>query len=282
MQLAAQCLHTEVICLFSDSNNPNVRTSVPLSKDDQLTILEKLRSSKNIVILSGAGLSAESGVPTFRDSSNSGWANIDHMAVASLEGFLLDPDKVWAWHEEMRNLFHNAGPNGGHHAIAQLEALLHPATVKVITQNIDGFHEAAGSSWVAEIHGSITRVRCNRRCGYVSTWKDKISHQCPVCGAPVHPDVAWFGESLDEMLFELAEDSAEAADIFFTVGTSGVVQPAANLATLAKNSGAMVIEVNLGETLHSVIADYAIRASATEFFQSLCAAIRAMKLRQIR
>lgn len=182
----------------------------------------------------------------------------------------------------MRKLFQNAGPNGGHEAIVQLEALLQPVSFRVITQNIDGLHQAAGSSWVAEIHGSTTRVRCHRSCGYFAAWEDNTPHQCPVCSAPARPDVVWFGEALDAMLFELAEETAESADVFFTVGTSGIVQPAASLATLAKNSGALVIEVNPGETPQSVIADYAVRASATEFFPSICMAIKAMKLRQLR
>jgi len=109
-----------------------------------------------------------------------------------------------------------------------------------------------------------------------------VPHNCPVCGAPVRPDVVWFGEALDGMLFELAEEASQTADVFFTVGTSGVVQPAASLAPLAKNHGAMVIEVNPGDTPHSVIADYTVRASATDFFQSLCKAIRAQKFRQLR
>lgn len=255
---------------------------MPLSKADQSNILDRLRTAKNIVILSGAGLSAESGIPTFRDSNNSLWANVDPMEVASLDGFHLNPDKVWAWHEGMRKLFVSSGPNSGHDAITQLEALLQPAKVRVITQNIDGFHQEAGSSWVAEIHGSTTRVRCHRRCGFVAAWDDNAPHKCPVCGAATRPDVVWFGEGLDAMLFELAEEAAASADVFFTVGTSGIVQPAASLATLAKNCGAMVIEVNPGDTTHAVIADYAVRASATEFFQSLCKAIKAMKLRQLR
>lgn len=255
---------------------------MPLSKSDQITILEKLRSAKNIVILSGAGLSAESGIPTFRDSSNSLWANVEPMEVASLQGFLSNPDKVWAWHEDMRKLFANTSPNGGHEAIVQLEALLQPAKVKIITQNIDGFHQEAGSSWVAEIHGSTTRIRCHRRCGFVAAWDNNAPRKCPVCAAATRPDVVWFGEGLDEMLFELAEETAASADVFFTVGTSGIVQPAASLATLAKNCGAIVIEVNPGESNHAVIADYAVSASATEFFQSLCKAIKTMKLRQLR
>lgn len=253
-----------------------------LSTTDQAAILERLRTAKRIVFLTGAGLSAESGIPTFRDSNNSLWSNVDPMAVASIDGFNRNPERVWAWHEEMRRLFSDAGPNAGHEAIAQLEMLLQPAKIEVITQNIDGFHQDAGSSWVLEIHGTTKRIRCHRKCGFISLWEDDAPQQCPVCSGPVRPDVVWFGEGLDEMLFNLAQDSAEAADVFFAVGTSGVVQPAASLTTLAKNSGAMVIEVNPGETAQSMIADYSVRASASDFFQSLCTAVKKMKLRQVR
>jgi NAD-dependent deacetylase len=253
-----------------------------LSQSAQTAILTKIRSARNVVILSGAGLSAESGIPTFRDASNSLWANVDPMAVASLDGFERDPEQVWAWHEAMRQHFAAAAPNAAHEAIARLEALLQPATVQVITQNIDGFHQLAGSSRVLELHGSARTVRCHRRCGYLAPWDDVALRDCPICGSPVRPDVVWFGESLDPTLFEFAQTAAETADVFLTVGTSGVVQPAASLAVRAKNHGALWIEVNPGETPQRTLADYAIQASATEFFTSLCQAIRAMKLRQIR
>lgn len=245
-------------------------------------ILERLRTAKQIVVFSGAGLSAESGIPTFRDATNCLWANIDPMAVASLQGFEQDPEKVWAWHEDMRKLFSDAKPNAGHDGIALLEMLLQPAKVRVITQNIDGFHQEAGSSWVAEIHGTTTRVRCHRKCGYVANWVVDAPQRCPICGAPVRPDVVWFGEALDEMLFQVAKESCETADIFFAVGTSGVVQPAAGLALLAKNAGALTVEVNLGETPFTPFADVSVRASASEFFTELCKVIRAMRLRQVR
>lgn len=245
-------------------------------------ILERLRTAKRVVVLSGAGLSAESGIPTFRDAKSSLWSNVDPMAVASLDGFDRDPERVWAWHDEMRKRFSDALPNPGHDGIALLEMLLQPATVLVITQNVDGFHQEAGSGKVLEIHGTTRRVRCHRRCGYVANWDGDVPRQCPICAAQVRPDVVWFGESLDGMLFEMAEEASEAADVFFVVGTSGVVQPAAGLATLAKNSGALVVEVNPFETPHSVIADHAVRESASDFFPSLCTAVRSMRLRQVR
>ncbi|MEN3374433.1 NAD-dependent deacylase [Dechloromonas sp. ZS-1] len=245
-------------------------------------ILERLRTAKRVVVLSGAGLSAESGIPTFRDATSSLWSNVDPMVVASLDGFERDPERVWAWHEEVRKTFAGARPNAGHEGIALLEMLLQPATVQVITQNVDGFHQEAGSGKVLEIHGTTRRVRCHRRCGYVANWVGDVPRKCPICAAQVRPDVVWFGESLDGMLFEVAEEAAEAADVFFVVGTSGVVQPAAGLATLAKNSGALVVVVNPFETPHSVIADHAVRESASDFFPSLCKAVRSMRLRQVR
>lgn len=245
-------------------------------------ILERLTSAKKITLLTGAGLSAESGIPTFRDAQNSLWANIDPMAVASIDGFNKDPDKVWAWHEDMRKLFASAKPNPGHEGIALLEMLLQPAKVQVITQNIDGFHQEAGSSWVLEIHGSTRQIICSRKCGYVSAWIDDSPHTCPVCKGRTRPNVVWFGEALNEILFEVAQESCKTADIFFAIGTSGVVQPAAGLALLAGNAGALTVEVNTGKTPFSQFADHSIRASASDFFQNLCSAIRSKRLRQLR
>lgn len=245
-------------------------------------ILERLITVKKITLLTGAGLSAESGIPTFRVTQNSLWANIDPMAVASIDGFNKDPEKVWAWHDDMRKLFAGAKPNQGHEGIALLEMLLQPAKVQVITQNIDGFHQEAGSSLVLEIHGTTRQIVCSRECGYVAAWRDDSPRLCPVCGGRSRPNVVWFGEALNEMLFEAAEESCKTADIFFAVGTSGVVQPAAGLALLAGNSGAMTVEVNPGETPFSKFADHSIRASASEFFLELCSAVRSKRLRQLR
>lgn len=244
-----------------------------LPSSRQTLILEQLRSAREIVFFTGAGLSAESGIPTFRDASNSLWANVDPMAVASIESFNRDPERVWAWHDEMRKLFSGAHPNAGHAAIAELEQLLLPARIRVITQNIDGFHQEAGSAWVLEIHGTARRVRCHRRCGYFSVWEDSTPHQCPSCGAPLRPDVVWFGEALDEALFTLAQETSREADVFFIVGTSGIVYPAADLAHIAKHAGAMVVEVNPGETSLAQIADHSVRASASDFLPSLCEAL---------
>ncbi len=241
--------------------------------------IENLRRSlakaDNVVVFSGAGLSADSGIPTFRDGATGLWANVDPMEVASIYGFKNDPDKVWAWHEGMRALFADTRPNAGHEGIARLESLLPRARVSVITQNIDGLHQAAGSANVLEIHGSALRIRCHQHCGFVAPWPlgQPAPHRCPSCGARVRPDVVWFGEALDGELLSLSAETSFAADVFFSVGTSAVIQPAASLPVLAKEGGALIVEVNPNETPFSEFADYSIRTGASAFFPALCAAL---------
>jgi NAD-dependent deacetylase len=235
-------------------------------------ILKGLSKAREVVIFSGAGLSADSGIPTFRDGASGLWANVDPMEVASIDGFNRDPETVWRWHQEMRQLFACSQPNAGHEAMAKMEMLLQPAHVSIITQNIDGLHQDAGNTRVLEVHGSARRIRCHRHCGFVELWEidQPVPHQCPICGAKARPDVVWFGEALNEEVFMAAERIASRADVFFAVGTSSVVQPAASLPMLAINHGAMVIEVNPFETPFSAHADYSIRAGASEFFPALC------------
>lgn len=236
-------------------------------------LLEPLAHAREIVVFTGAGLSADSGIPTFRDGATGLWANIDPEEVASIQGFASNPDKVWAWHESMRSLFADVCPNAGHDGIAALENLLPNARVTVVTQNIDGLHQAAGSTRVLEIHGSVLRIRCHRHCGFVETWEAGQTPQrhCPSCGAPARPDVVWFGEALDEEVFSLAAQVTLDADIFFTVGTSAIIQPAASLAMAAKEYGALIVEVNPYETPFSEHADYAVRTGASQFFPELVA-----------
>lgn len=245
-----------------------------VSLNDLEKIVRPLRKAERVAIMSGAGLSAESGIPTFRDAGNGLWADVDPMAVASIDGFYRDPAKVWAWHNDLRSRLAGATPNAGHRCIAELEALLAPAEVLVITQNIDGFHQEAGSHSVLELHGTVKRIRCHRQCGFAAPWEDVVPERCPACGALVRPDIVWFGEALDSEILERAADAALAADVFFVIGTSGVVQPAAGLAVLAKDAGALVVEVNPGETNLTEFADYSARTSASEFLVALCRALR--------
>ena len=238
-------------------------------------LINPLVRAAEVVILSGAGLSADSGIPTFRDGATGLWANVDPDEVVSIDGFRRNPDRVWEWHKAMRDLFAKVRPNAGHTGIAALEQLLPKARVSIITQNIDGLHQAAGSSSVLEIHGSALRVRCHRHCGFVAAWPAGQAgvRQCPSCGAPARPDVVWFGEALDSDLLSQAADTAADADIFFTVGTSSVVQPAASLSMLARDGGALLIEVNPHETAFTEYADYSIRAGASRFFPALSEAL---------
>ncbi len=238
-------------------------------------LLKPLAEAREVVIFSGAGLSADSGIPTFRDGATGLWANIDPEEVASVEGFENNPHKVWAWHEAMRSLFAEVQPNAGHEGIAALESLLPNSRVTIITQNIDGLHQASGSTRVIEIHGSALRVRCHHHCGFIELWKagQLAPRQCPSCGARARPDVVWFGEALDEEVFSHAAEAAIDADIFITVGTSAIIQPAASLPMAAKEYGALIVEVNPHATPFSEYADYSIRAGASEFFPALCAVL---------
>ena len=234
------------------------------------SLLARLSAAREIVVFSGAGLSADSGVPTFRDGATGLWSNVDPLEVASIEGFAHDPDKVWAWHRSMRILFAGVRPNAGHTGIAALETLLPKARITVITQNIDGLHQTAGSSRVFELHGSALRIRCHRNCGFLAAWDGReVERRCRACGAPVRPDVVWFGEALDENVLEMAIEAASEAEIFFSVGTSAVIQPAASLPLLAGESGALTVEVNPFATPFTEFADVSLRAGAAEFFVAL-------------
>lgn len=236
-------------------------------------LVKPLLQASEVVVFSGAGLSADSGIPTFRDGATGLWANVDPDEVVSIEGFERNPAKVWDWHETMRALFAEVVPNAGHRGIADLSALLPKARITVITQNIDGLHQVAGSTRVFEIHGSALRVRCHHHCGFVARWPlgESAPRQCPACGARVRPDVVWFGEPLDEEVFSHAVDSSLGADVFISVGTSAIIQPAASLPMAARRSGALIVEVNPHLTPFSEFADYSVRAGASEFFPALCA-----------
>ena len=231
-------------------------------------IIASLGQAREVVVFSGAGLSADSGIPTFRDGATGLWANVDPDEVVSIEGFERNPDKVWAWHERMRMLFAQVAPNAGHQGIAAIARCLPAARLTVVTQNIDGLHQAVGSARVLELHGSALRIRCHHRCGYATPWQagHAVPRRCPACGARTRPDVVWFGEALDEEVFAQAIAATLAADVFISVGTSAVVQPAASLPMAAKQNGALIVEVNPHATPFSEFADYSIRAGASDFF----------------
>ena len=238
------------------------------------SLLPALNAARHVVILSGAGLSADSGIPTFRDGATGLWAGIDPLEVASIDGFERDPEKVWGWHQAMRRLFAEVRPNSGHWEIAGLEALLPNARITVITQNIDGLHQTAGSTRVLEIHGSALRIRCHRHCGFVAAWDGgEVARRCPACAAPVRPDVVWFGEALDDAVFGAAADVSAVADVYFSVGTSAIVQPAASLPMLARENGAVIAEINPHETPFTPFAMHSLRTDAASFFREVNGAL---------
>lgn len=236
-------------------------------------IFNAISSADEIVIFTGAGVSVESGIPTFRDGATGMWNNVDPDTVASVGGFERNPRAVWEWHAKLKSLVDSSRPNSAHCDIAELERRFPGKRFTVITQNIDGFHQIAGSGRVFELHGSIHRLRCNRNCSYVDLWQnlDDYPKDCPQCGAPLRPDVVWFGEPLNEDLFAFAEAAVLNAKILISVGTSAYVRPAGGLPLMAKMAGAMVVEANPHETSFSSQADYSIRMTASDFFSWLTA-----------
>lgn len=236
--------------------------------------------ARRLVVLTGAGISKESGIPTFREAQGGLWAQYDPMEMASEAGFLKNPRLVWEWYEYRFGMVKSAQPNPGHFAIAQLEQLVPKVTV--ITQNIDGLHAAAGSTAVLELHGSIQRYKCftGRHTGF--SLEDILSQaekppRCPECGDLVRPDVVWFGEYLPADVMRQAYEASQRCAVMLVVGTSGVVQPAASLPYVAARTGALIVDVNperdeIGET-----ADIFLQGKGGDVLPQLLQAIRAVE-----
>jgi NAD-dependent deacetylase len=224
-----------------------------------------LRSARHVTVLTGAGTSAESGVPTFRDAQTGLWARFSPEELATPEAFRRNPKLVWDWYEWRRQLVAKARPNSGHYALARLES--HVAKFVLITQNVDGLHQQAGSKCVLEVHGNIRRSRCFDDDGLVDNWELTESGLplCPRCGGLLRPDVVWFGEPLPQSTFAEAAKASHDCDVFLSVGTSSLVYPAAGLPVDALNAGATVIEINPAETPLSSSATYSFRALSGNF-----------------
>lgn len=217
---------------------------------DLAKAVEALSRARLVAVLSGAGVSKESGIPTFREAQTGLWARYDPEQLATPAAFQRNPDLVWSWYMYRLDLVQQAQPNAGHHALVDLEQLV--PHVVILTQNVDGLHKMAGSTDVAELHGSLRRFRCSASCqGHPTRIDlDTIPHSrehtspCPHCGAPVRPDVVWFGEPLAVNALERAFAVTRECDVLLVAGTSGVIQPAASLPEEARRAGAMVVEVN--------------------------------------
>jgi len=228
-----------------------------------------LRSAQKVVVLTGSGISAESGVPTFRDAQTGLWARYDPVELATPEAFERDPRLVWEWYAWRRELVGEATPNPGHAALAELECRVPDFTL--LTQNVDGLHRRAGSQNVIELHGNIMRSKCSVEGVLVEPREDDtgVPPSCPICGAFLRPDVVWFGEALPAEAIEDAFDAARECDVFFSIGTSGLVQPAASLAFEARRHGSMIIEINPDKTPLTRNTEYALRGRAGELLPVL-------------
>ncbi len=237
------------------------------------TLIRHLQEARHIVALTGAGVSAESGIPTFREAQTGLWARYDPQALASPEALARNPGLVWAWYTWRRSLVQQAQPNAAHHALAAMERLAPHFTL--ITQNVDGLHQHAGSRAVIELHGNIMRTVCTANRHLVTAWEpppEGEAPRCPQCGSVLRPDVVFFGESLPPQALQAALEAAQHADVLLVIGTSGVVYPAAALPGLAKEHGAFIAEINPQPTPLSDLADVTLRAPAGEILPLVVAA----------
>lgn len=229
------------------------------SVEDAAKVLSKAR---RVAVLTGAGISQESGIETFRDE-NGVWSKLDPMIWATVEGFLSQPANVWNWYEERRQTIRNNKPNAGHLALAKMESFFEWLTVA--TQNIDGYHQSAGSSVVCELHGNIFRNKCLAEDICKNVFDSSVTPpKCLECGSFIRPDVVWFGEMLPEKEWNRARDEAAQCDVYMVVGTSGMVWPAAGLPTIAKRKGAKIIIINTTESEIDQRADVLIRGRSGE------------------
>lgn len=230
-----------------------------------------LAAADRLVVFTGAGVSAESGIPTFRDALTGHWSKHDPMRLATEEGFRADPALVWRWYAERRTGVARARANAAHVAIAAAAAA--GRAISVVTQNVDGLHQRAGSRDVIELHGSIVRARCLEGCGPAPEgWERdaRVPPPCPRCGvAPLRPDVVWFGEMLPPGAFERAERLAGEADAMLVVGTSGLVQPAASLPLAAVRRGRPVVVVDPNPTARDDLATVSLRGPAAAVVPAL-------------
>ena len=223
-------------------------------------LIERLAAARRVAVLTGAGISAESGIPTFRDALTGLWANYDPQELATPEGFARNPKLVWEWYAERRQRIAGVRPNPGHLALAALEKRY--ADFTLVTQNIDSLHQRAGSREVVELHGNIARVKCSREQILVSEFPESESPPRCQCGAYLRPDVVWFGEMLPADALARAEEAAEHCEVFFSIGTSAEVYPAAELPLRALSAGATVVEINPERTALTRHAHFALQGMA--------------------
>jgi NAD-dependent deacetylase len=235
---------------------------------------EALRAARHVCVLTGAGISAESGIPTFREALTGLWERFSPEELATPEAFERDPKFVWDWYEYRRELVRRAEPNPGHRALADLARRVPRLTL--VTQNVDGLHQRAGSPGVLEYHGNILRDRCTAE-QVVADRSEDSRHglpRCAACGALLRPDVVWFGEAIPRGPMIAAAEAASDCDVFLSIGTSSLVFPAAGLAEAALRRGATVIEVNPSRTELTDAASLVLAGPSGRILPRLLAAQR--------
>lgn len=244
--------------------------------------LMRLSRAGSCVVFTGAGVSAESGIPTFRDAQTGLWSRFNVQELATPEGFRANPRRVWEWYEYRRRIIYDARPNPAHCALARLEQLFSGEGKKfwLITQNIDGLHQRAGSKDIVELHGNIFRNKCfdcgepaelQKRCSASEglAVQEEIPPRCRRCGGRIRPDVVWFNEPLPEECINKSIEYASHCEVFFVVGTSAAVYPAAHLPLIAKRGGAHVVEINTEPTPVTDYADVTLLGKAGEVLPGL-------------
>jgi NAD-dependent deacetylase len=235
----------------------------------------RLSSASHLTFLTGAGISAESGIATFR-SPDGIWSKFRPEELANIDAFMANPERVWEWYQYRRKTVTEAAPNAGHLALAELEKYIEK--LEVITQNVDGLHQRAGSTHVYELHGSLLAHRCLDcdRPYELALDASTVPH-CNACGGLIRPGVVWFGEMLPVDQWDHAEKAASKCDIFFVVGTSAVVYPAAQLPFIASHNGAFVVEINRERTEFSSYADLSLQGKAGDVLPELLEIVKEIR-----
>jgi NAD-dependent deacetylase len=223
--------------------------------------LPKIKDHQHVVFFTGAGMSAESGIPTYRGIGGI-WSEYNFEDYACQQAFDRDPEKVWDFHDKRRTTVAACAPNPGHAIVAAVQREK-PATA-VVTQNIDGMHQSAGATSVIELHGSLWRVRCDAEDKVSEDRSAPITSRKCSCGAYLRPDIVWFGDSLDPAVMARATKALVGCDLLISVGTSGVVYPAAQMPRIAMARGAVTVEINLEDTPVSDLYQHRLRGKASE------------------
>jgi NAD-dependent deacetylase len=258
-----------------------MRRNTMQQDNDFTAVCRALRQAKHVAVLTGAGISAESGITTFRDALTGLWSRFDAMALATPDAFQDDPALVWGWYEWRRMMVLRSQPNAGH--VALVELAKHVPQLTVITQNVDDLHERAGSRDVLHLHGSLHAPRCFS-CDHPAAFASGIPDEpeegrrlqpptCTQCGGPIRPGVVWFNEALPSDIWLAAETAVRQCDVLLTIGTSGLVYPAAGLPALAQRQRATIVVINPNATAQDQQATYGLRGTAGQVLPALVQAM---------